>query len=212
MSAIKDLTGMAFGKLKVIGRGDPPTMAGSTMWQCVCECGVEKTYRSWDLRYGKVLSCGCHKAEAIGGRRRVHGDSNSKLYNVWSAMRRRCLSPSCKDYQDYGARGITICEEWDDYIAFKKWALDNGYKAGVSIDRINNDLGYRPDNCRFVGLRTQANNKRNNSLITACGKTMTLAQWSRHTGINRTTISARINIYGWSLDEAVSIKAGGRRA
>lgn len=116
----------------------------------------------------------------------LHGGKKERLYVVWCTMKQRCLNPNNKQYAYYGGRGITVCEEWlHDYSVFRKWSLENGYKDNgqLSIDRINNDGNYEPSNCRWTDRITQANNQSNNIIISYNGKTQTLRQWSRETGI-----------------------------
>lgn len=126
---------------------------------------------------------------------------NERLYIIWRAMRERCRREKNKRYKNYGGRGIRVCEEWNDYITFKKWALANGYNDGLTIDRIDNDGNYEPSNCRWVDRASQANNKSNNHLITHNGETHTAMEWSRITGIPYRTILSRINRDGLSPAE-----------
>lgn len=118
-------------------------------------------------------------------------------------MRQRCYNPKNKSYKDYGGRGITICEEWDNYEAFHNWATANGYKRGLTIERINNNDSYSPSNCKWVPQSMQLKNIRNNRYITFNGITKTLADWGRTTGINPRTISSRID-NGWPIEKALT--------
>lgn len=116
-----------------------------------------------------------------------------RLYSIWGSMRNRCKNKNNANYLRYGGRGITICKEWNDYLTFKKWALENGYNDTLSIDRIDNNGNYEPSNCRWADRIMQANNKRNNHLITFNGETHTAAEWSKLTGIHYRTILSRLN-------------------
>lgn len=133
----------------------------------------------------------------------IHGDSHTRLYHIWKSMRERCRVKSHTSYERYGARGIEVCSEWEDYQTFKKWALDNGYNETLTIDRIDVNGDYEPANCRWATYKEQANNTRKNRILTAFGKTMTMTQWSEITGIKVATIWARLH-KGWSIEDALS--------
>jgi hypothetical protein len=155
---IKDMDGMVFGDLTVV-RQDGKTNAGKTKYLCECNCGRENCKKlisvdGRDLTKGNTKSCGARKYENI---------EHKKLYAVWQYMITRCYNEQCKDYANYGGRGITVCDLWkDDYFEFESWALENGYKEGLTLDRENVDGNYYPFNCRWITHREQARNKRNN--------------------------------------------------
>lgn len=152
------------------------------------------------MKKGCTKSCGCAKAESSSKRFKKHGGRNSKLYRIWSNMKDRCNNPDCKVYSDYGGRGINVCKEWtDDFSAFQKWALANGYREGLTIDRKDNDKGYSPDNCRWADRKIQGNNKRNCRYITYKGQRKTVAEWSEITGILHDTLLYRLN-HGWETE------------
>ena len=130
----------------------------------------------------------------------IHNGKKTSLYRVWCAMRERCTNPNNKSYHRYGGRGITVCEEWNDFSLFRKWAIENGYKAKLTIDRINNEKGYMPGNCRWVDHKTQNRNYSRNHLITYMGKTQCITDWAEEYGINRATILFRLN-KGKTLEE-----------
>ena len=117
---------------------------------CECECGTQKEVSLNSLRTKKTISCGCKKIK--------HGDCFTRLYKIWNGIKRRCLTPTCSIYYKYGAKGITICDEWHDYLNFKKWALSNGYKDSLTIDRIDGQKSYTPDNCRWTDYTAQNTN------------------------------------------------------
>lgn len=199
MPKLIDLTGQRFGRLVVIERADN-SADGRARWLCRCDCGQSKTVLGEHLKKGRTKSCGCAKSESSSKRFKKHGGRNSKLYRIWSNMKDRCNNPDCKVYSDYGGRGIKVCKEWiDDFSAFQKWALANGYKEGLTIVRKDNDKGYSPDNCRWTDRKIQGNNKRNCRYITYKGQRKTVAEWSDITGIPHDTLLYRLN-HGWETE------------
>lgn len=148
---------------------------------------------------------------------------HTRLVYIHSAMKRRCYSPECKDYKNYGGRGITVCSEWlstekiaikdtnlhnctKGFIAFKEWALSNGYIEGLTLDRIDNNKGYSPDNCRWITRKEQNINKRSNHIISYKGQKHTISEWAEIYGISYSKLLDRINKNGLSLEEAISCK------
>lgn len=136
------------------------------LWKCKCDCGREIVVDTSSLTTGNTKSCGCYKNEMIKTLNLKHGKSHIKLYYVWQEMKKRCLNPKSKSYKNYGKRGITVCNEWaDNFETFAKWAIRNGYKEGLSIDRVNNNGNYEPNNCRWVTSKIQTRNTRRNRYI-----------------------------------------------
>lgn len=166
MSAVKDMAGQRFGRLTVIKRC-ASTPSGQATWICVCDCGTKCFISGANMRKGNTKSCGCLHDKSARERFSKHCKSGTRLNAVWKAMNQRCFNPSDKNYARYGGRGITVCDEWRrDFQAFYEWAMANGYDENApvgscTIDRIDNDKGYSPDNCRWVDMKTQNNNKHN---------------------------------------------------
>lgn len=191
-----DLLGNTFGQLKVIKYSHFSNK--NTYWVCQCSCGNQTITTSYRLRTGKTKSCGC----LISKSATKHGLSHTRLYNIWLHMIDRCRNPKSKDYPLYGGRGITVCSDWKSLNNFYKWSMDNGYKDDLQIDRINNNKGYKPENCRWDTCKQQSNNRRTNRFETVNNKSDTLANLCRLYGINYQTVNTRLR-RGWSLEKSL---------
>jgi len=198
----KDLTGMTFGRLTVIRRAE--NKGRYTAWLCQCSCGKQKIIIGRSLITGLTKSCGClsHEVKLTVGKNIIkHGFSNTKLYKVWLSMIYRCCKDSFKGYSNYGGRGIKVCNEWlNDYLAFREWALKNGYKEGLTIERKDNEGNYEPLNCKWITRKEQQLNKRTTHNITINGVTKPMVLWSELCGFKPYTIYERLK-HGWSGED-----------
>lgn len=198
---VNDLTGKTFGRFYVIGVADDGQK--KTSYICQCECGKIKKVRADGLLSGRTKSCGCLKRES--DQRNVtnvpayqkyletgHKVGGTRLYNIWQNMKNRCYKRQDARYERYGGRGITICEEWkNDFVAFYEWAMNNGYSEKLTIDRIDNDGNYTPDNCRWITNKEQANNRSTNINITIGNSTRNLTEWCEIFNVDYKKVVAR---------------------
>jgi len=178
------------------------------VWHCRCDCGNEVNVRSSDLISGHTTSCGCYNRERTAEVKTKHGmaryGKQHPVYDAWTNMIQRCENPNHNQYKDYGGRGITVCAEWHDPVVFIDWALANNWRKSLTLDRVNNDGNYEPGNCRWVTVKVQARNKRNNHLITFDGKTQTMAGWAEELNISYNVLKQRIDQYHWPIERALT--------
>ena len=188
-----DMIGKRFGKLVVISEAGK--IDNQFAWICRCDCGnITAPIRGTSLRKGDTKTCGCKKYN--GDSNRKHSGSAERLYKVFKGMHRRCEKESDPNFIRYGGRGITVCEEWTDYETFRDWALKNGYdplakRTTCTLDRIDNNKGYSPENCRWATNKEQCNNRRKHVLLEINGETKNIAQWASESGLNYATIYSR---------------------
>lgn len=199
MDGCENLAGKVFGYWTVVERAENHPIKRSARWLCECECGTRRVIGAAELRHGRSKSCGCHKNDY----NRTHGGKGTRLYEIWRQMRYRCENQGNQAYEKYGARGISVCKEWHDFSEFRKWALANGYEDSLSIDRIDNDKGYNPDNCRWATSKMQMNNRGMCNLLEFNGEKLTVSQWSEKLGIPRSTLLNRIK-RGWDIEKALT--------
>lgn len=202
-----NLDGYSFGCFTVIKEAPHHIRADGKkvrVWECRCVCGNTRLLNKQEIMSQKRKSCGCKHDEYARAQATVHGDSHKRLHNIWSGMRSRCYNQNEYHYRWYGERGIKMCDEWvDNYVAFKEWAVNNGYSDTLTIDRINVDGDYCPDNCRWVTMKAQCNNRTDNHRVSVFGGLYTLSQLEEKTGIKQETIRRRLK-RGWSAEEAVT--------
>lgn len=191
----KDLRGQKFNYL-TFEKFDHVVDTGKnrrTYWLCKCDCGKEVVLRADQVKSGNTKSCGCHKHEVDSQKANIilkkvntkHGLSKTRLYSIYENIVGRCTNPLEHSYERYGGRGILICNEWlNDVNSFYDWAINNGYKDNLTIDRINNNGNYEPNNCRWANNITQCNNRRSNIKIKYKGKTQSLTMWCRELRLN----------------------------
>lgn len=198
MPAFKDITGQKFNRLTAI------EYKGEGKWLFRCECGGEIILPSSRVKIGGTKSCGCLKKE-LDKKLIRHGMYKHPSYQVWADMKQRCKNPHIRNYKNYGGRGVKVCDEWENFENFCKWADENGYVpgCGLSIDRIDVNGDYCPGNCRWAKKEVQERNKRNNVMITFNGETKCAQDWSHEFGLARSALAKRIN--GKSQEEVMKI-------
>lgn len=188
-----NLTGQRYGKLTVVSLVND--VAGGkvpTRWLCKCDCGNEVVARGYNLRGGNTKSCGCAQREVAASRQRTHGDTGSRLYVIWRHMMERCEKAADPAYKHYGGRGVSICKEWHDYETFRSWAISSGYDETLTLDRIDVNGNYEPNNCRWATHREQQLNRRNNVRVSFGGETKTLSEWAEIFGCHPQSVCREI--------------------
>lgn len=199
----KNLTNQKFGRLLVVSKFGSKN--NKVYWNCICDCGNNVLVTTSNLKCNKIKSCGCLKSEILTKRNIKHNQRNTKLYDIWKTIKQRCFNPNCNSYHNYGGRGITICENWkDNYNSFYQWSIENGYKEGLTIDRIDNNGNYEPSNCRWTTRLVQGNNTRTNKYITINNETKSLADWCRFYNISYFLVQQRINKSKWDIIKALT--------
>lgn len=203
----KDITGQKFGKLTAIkiDRVKRTERATTTYWLCKCECGNITSVEASRLKSGYTKSCGClrGKVNNHGRKSKYTVSTHQRIYRIWLGMKHRCYNTNAKTYKDYGGRGITICDEWvNDFQSFCDWSMEHGYSNILTIDRIDTNLGYSPDNCRWTTMKEQSNNTRKNINISYNGESRTLAEWSEKLNLNYNVVYGRIYKLGWTVERA----------
>lgn len=188
-----NLTSQTFSYLKVIKRVESNPSDKNAKWECQCICGKVVTTEGARLRRGVAKSCGCKRGALKISTMNTHGKTNTRLYRIWHSMKSRC-DYDFKGSERYYGRGIKVCSDWNEsFEKFHGWAVNNGYEDYLTIDRINSNGNYEPDNCRWADKLTQDNNRRSNKTIEINGEKRTIAEWSRVSGVKYETIRSRIS-------------------
>lgn len=192
-----DLTERTFGRLtaKKYTQGK---------WQCVCSCGSIKSVSSYNLRKGITQSCGCLHSEVVVARNTIHAAHGTRAYRIWTNMKDRCANPNNKAYHRYGGRGITVCKRW---LKFENFLADMGQPLeDLTLDRIDNNKGYEPSNCKWSTYVEQARNRHTAIILTAFGETKPLMKWidDERCRANRDAIVQRVSNLGWNAEDAIT--------
>lgn len=199
---MKDITNKRFGRLiaiKPVGK----TKSREIMWKCKCDCGNCVEVLGSSLRAGRTKSCGCYNKEISSIVNTKHGKSYTRLFSIWGKMKDRCVNTKSDKFKWYGKRGIRVCEEWkNSFQNFYEWAIKNGYQEHLTIDRIDVNGNYCPENCRWADVYKQANNKRTNRILQMKWEKHTLKEWSIIKNINYSTIRKRLHL-GWSVEKTL---------
>lgn len=208
LANIKDITGEKFGRWTVIRISHTKKKCNSSSsevyWLCQCECGTQKILSGSVLKRGISKSCGCLQKELTKKRATKHGMKNTRLYRIWHGMKGRCLNPKDKAYFLYGGRGVTVFKEWqDDFMNFYNWAIQNNYSDDLTLDRIDCNGNYEPNNCRWTTIKEQQRNRRNNTLITFNGETHCISEWAEILNIKPSTLQRRLG--KWSIEKALTL-------
>ena len=210
----KDLIGKRFGRLLVIKQIGIDKRTRQKKWLCKCDCGKEKETITSYLTSGDTKSCGCLRRESElknlekgrGKNTIKHGMHNTRIYQIWADMKERCFNINNKAYKNYGERGIKVCDEWIDkkngFINFYNWAIKNGYKEYLTIDRINVNGNYEPSNCRWATWKQQANNRRMTRKIIIFGENKTAYEFEKQYGLNANLLIQRYD-KGYRNDKLV---------
>lgn len=208
MGKFKDLTGQKFGRLTALYRLHNVTSKRKrTYWLCICDCGNLTEVETGNLRSSNTNSCGCYNKQRAKESNQKHGKCKTRLYNIYNNMKQRCTNKNNERYKDYGGRGIVVCNEWlDSFQTFHDWAMENGYKEGLTLDRVNNNKDYSPDNCHWADIKAKNRNKRSNRNITINGETHCLKEWCEILGLKIGTVKKRIYCYHWNIYKALEVK------
>lgn len=201
MGQYKDLTNKKFGRLTALYRLH--NTGNKTKWLCICDCGNLKEARQDQLCNGRTKSCNCLYKDSNA----IHGKSNTRLYTIWQNMKARCYQKTARNYKDWGGRGIKVCDEWKHtFENFYSWSMENGYQNDLTIERIDVDGNYAPDNCKWMTIQEQQRNTTRNRKFTYNGETHCLKEWCEILGLNYQTVLAR-HKRGWSISQSLELEA-----
>ena len=199
---MKDYTGMKFNRLTALEPVNVNLGGRHPKWLFRCECGGMKIAYIENVVAGKTKSCGCLHKERLVNRNKTHGLPRDRLYIIWKGMRQRCRDPKKDHYDRYGGRGITVCEDWEDYAVFHRWALANGYRDDLTLDRIDVDGNYCPENCRWITQKEQMQNTRATISLEIKGVRHSLAEWAEIAGVDYSLLYRRYR-KGFSPEQVV---------
>lgn len=206
MPKSKDISGQKFGRLTALYKLHNCMDKRNARWLCVCDRGNLTEVTLNNLQRHHTQSCGCYRKYTSIESNITHGKRNTRLYNTWAHMKQRCYNKNNKRYNDYGGRSIKVCDEWkDDFQAFYDWAMNNGYKDNLTIDRIDVNGSYSPDNCRWITNDEQQRNKRNTKYVTYKGVTKSLTDWCESLGLNYDNVKQRL-YHGWTIEKSLEIE------
>ena len=201
----KDIKGQKFGRLtaiKCLG-----SKGHDRRWLCKCDCGKVIETSQYRLIIGKTKSCGCFRKDFAREKSTIHGKYYTRQHNIWSMLLQRCYNKNNKRYKYYGGRGIAVCDAWkNNFQEFYNWAINNGYADNLTIDRIDVNGNYEPNNCRFVDMKQQASNRRFCRYFTINGETRCLSEWCRIYNLSYGTVHSRIYKYGYTIEKALELE------
>lgn len=200
----ENLIGLKFGRLTVFRPARKKK--NQTMWVCICDCGNKAVVAAGALKSANTKSCGCLNSEIVTLRNTKHSKSKTAEYRCWKSIKQRCHNENNPAYKNYGGRGIRVCDSWKN--SFSNFLFDMGPKPNpkFDIDRIDNNLGYSPENCRWVDRKTNMKNTRNTHFVTFNGRTLSIMDWAEELNINPNTLYSRINIMKWDIEKVLSKK------
>lgn len=203
MPSAIDIAGQRFGRLTAI---DVAHKGKIRVWRCRCDCGNIVAHRVADLRNGHIRSCGCQRKDTLRRMKTIHGangrNARARLYRIWALMKDRCRSEKRPHADRYVGRGIRVCDEWLDFVAFQEWALANGYTDSLTIERIDNDGNYEPGNCKWVERVEQTRNRSNTAFLMFRGERISVAAAIELCGLPSGTVRARLS-RGWPPERAL---------
>lgn len=200
----QNLTGRKFGRMNVIEYKGKPEKGRGSLWLCQCECGTRKVVYASNLKKGDTKSCGCLHKEIAKASSTTHGDCGTPEYEAWCKIKQRCYKKTNRNYYRYGGRGITVCDRWLE--SFENFLEDMGPRpvSKESIDRINNNGNYEPENCRWANRKEQNRNTSRNRMLTFNGKTMCMAEWAERLNLDYQNLARRLNKFGWSVEKSLT--------
>lgn len=208
----KELQGIRFGRL-VATEWIPGNKNKQTKgkWHCICDCGNNCYVSTTDLTSGKTRSCGCLRKETTSIRFKKYAYKDKRLYAIWLGMKSRCQDLHNSSFGNYGGRGISVCDEWkDDFIEFQTWSVKNGYSDKLTIDRVDVDKGYSPENCRWATILEQSRNKTNSKWVVIGQATRTFSEWCEIFQIKYDVAYGRVR-WGWTPLKALTTPEGERK-